>query len=263
MIRIDRGHMPLNFELIEAQYISKVEGAIARGHQPHFKGYQRARAPLHRAQHGKCAYCEMQCQETANPTEHFRPKGSVTVDPHYVTSSVGYWWLAWDWNNLLFSCTTCNSQARKGNHFALEAGSTPLAPHEPPPGDERPMFIDPSREDPIDHITFVQLRRGHWVPRPRRRSTRGEYTIAKLGLDRPDLLTFYRDHVERTVQPQLQHVRAALRTEDPKMISTAWRRSMRLLFHPRVRFHALSHDVLNTTIGAKDRQRWRLSLPRP
>ena len=79
------------------------------------------RQALHKAQHGKCAYCEMQQQSTALPTEHFRPKGGVTTDVDYVTSPQGYWWLAWSWHNLFFACGTCNSPARKGNHFALAA----------------------------------------------------------------------------------------------------------------------------------------------
>lgn len=263
MIRIDRGDVPDHLDLIAWFCVSDAEEALKRGQRPIFKGYQSARSPLYRAQHGKCATCEMQCLETQNPTEHFRPKAKVTSDPNYVTSPVGYWWLAWNWDNLLFSCTTCNSQARKGNHFALEPGSTPLSPRQEPPGDEQSMFIDPSCEDPLDHIVFVQLRRGHWVPRPYKGSSRGHYTVAKLGLDRPDLLTLYRDHVEHTVQPRLQQIRSALPTEDPRKISTAWHRCLRMLFHPRARFHALSYDVLNAAISAEARQRWRLSLPRP
>lgn len=228
-----------------------------------FEGYGVARKPLHQAQHGKCAYCEMQQQSAALPVEHFRPKARVTSDSEHVTSATGYWWLAWSWNNLLFSCTTCNSQARKGNHFALAPPSVPLRPEQEPPGEEWPMFIDPGCEDPIDHIVFVEIKRGHWVPRPRSGSARGRYTIDKLGLDNPALIDHYRDHVDHLVQPMLQEIRAALKREDAREVATRWRFCVRRLFHPRTPFQALSYDVLHASLSAKAREDWRLAIPRP
>ncbi|MCX4245699.1 HNH endonuclease family protein [Paraliomyxa miuraensis] len=230
-----------------------------------FEGHGVAKAALYEAQHGKCAYCEMVQQRTAQPVEHFRPKARVTQEPRYVTSTTGYWWLAWTWTNLYFSCTTCNSPARKGNHFALELGSTPLTPEQLPPSEERPLFIDPAAkdEDPIAHIVFVQAKRGHWIPRPRRGSKRGSYTIDKLGLDRTELVTLYRNHVERTVQPCLDDVRAALQRDVPREVHHAWSRCLRRLFHPKAPFHALSYDVLDGLVPTDVRIRWRLDLPRP
>ncbi|HEY4108664.1 HNH endonuclease [Puia sp.] len=47
--------------------------------------------------HGKCAYCESQITAIySGDIEHFRPKGR------------GYYWLAADWENLLFACPFCN-----------------------------------------------------------------------------------------------------------------------------------------------------------
>jgi uncharacterized protein (TIGR02646 family) len=46
--------------------------------------------------YGKCAYCESRITTIYNgDIEHFRPKGS-------------YYWLAADWENLLFACPFCN-----------------------------------------------------------------------------------------------------------------------------------------------------------
>ena len=202
-------------------------------------------------------------QEASNPTEHFRPKMAVQPEAGFVSASTGYWWLAWDWNNLLFSCTTCNGQDRKGHRFALAPGSAPLEPEEPPPGDENSMFIDPGQEDPMDHIIFVERRPGEWVPVPRNGSPRGKYTIKTLGLDHPDLLTFYDDHVSYTAQPSLDEVRSALRAEEPTSVTSAWSSALRKLFHRRQRFLALSFDVVNASIPATTRARWHLSLQRP
>ena len=47
--------------------------------------------------HGKCAYCESRITTIySGDIEHFRPKGG------------GYYWLAADWDNLLFACPFCN-----------------------------------------------------------------------------------------------------------------------------------------------------------
>lgn len=60
------------------------------------------------AQHynNKCAYCES--KKGANsyyPIEHYRPKSI-------------YHWLAFSWDNLLLSCTVCNT--KKGFYFAID-----------------------------------------------------------------------------------------------------------------------------------------------
>ncbi len=263
MIHIERGPEPEALVRAREARLARARAAIAAGRPPTFEGYGVARKPLHEAQHGKCAYCEVQQQSTALPTEHFRPKAGVTDDPDHLTSSQGYWWLAWSWENLFFACDTCNSQARKGSHFALEPGSTPLVVEQQPPGGEVPMFIDPAREDPIDHIVFVRELPHRWVPRPRGGSPRGDYTIKKLGLDRPELVTLYRNHVERTVQPRLDAVRLALRRPDARQIAKTWFRCIRTLFCPQERFHGLSYDVVDASMSADVRTEWRLDLPRP
>lgn len=54
----------------------------------------------------KCAYCESPVPQVAHgDVEHFRPK-------------VPYWWLAYCYDNYLFSCQICN-QVYKSDHFPL------------------------------------------------------------------------------------------------------------------------------------------------
>ncbi len=61
--------------------------------------------------HGKCAYCEADTQVVAHgDVEHYRPKSK-------------YWWLAYCYDNYLFSCQICN-QSFKSDNFPVEA--TPL-----------------------------------------------------------------------------------------------------------------------------------------
>ncbi len=69
--------------------------------------------------HGKCAYCESKITAIYNgDIEHFRPKGKIqNANP----SRPGYFWLASDWENLLFACPFCNQtnthEFRNGNNI--------------------------------------------------------------------------------------------------------------------------------------------------
>ncbi|MBV1830833.1 hypothetical protein HNW77_07105 [Komagataeibacter sp. AV436] len=55
---------------------------------------------------GKCAYCEASTDVVAHgDVEHFRPKSI-------------YWWLAFTFDNYLFSCQICN-QSFKGDQFPI------------------------------------------------------------------------------------------------------------------------------------------------
>ncbi len=64
-----------------------------------FKMYadKAVRRALKTMSHGKCVYCESPITTIySGDIEHFRPKGG------------GYYWLAADWENLLFACPFCN-----------------------------------------------------------------------------------------------------------------------------------------------------------
>ena len=63
----------------------------------------------------KCAYCECQVPQVAHgDVEHFRPKSK-------------YWWLAYCYDNYLFSCQICN-QTYKNNDFPV-AGTALIEPN--------------------------------------------------------------------------------------------------------------------------------------
>ncbi len=53
----------------------------------------------------KCAYCEKDISDDPQAIEHYRPKDK-------------YYWLAYSWDNLLLSCTRCNS--KKFNNFKVK-----------------------------------------------------------------------------------------------------------------------------------------------
>ena len=78
------------------------------------------RQALEKLFHDKCAYCEGKSIGQADwDVEHFRPKGSVAErDDH-----PGYYWLAYEWENLYPSCKHCNQKRkdrpRWGGPFTL------------------------------------------------------------------------------------------------------------------------------------------------
>lgn len=58
---------------------------------------------------GVCAYCEGRyVAGDFCDAEHYRPKGEVTEGRNAVAHP-GYYWLAYEWHNLLLACKKCNS----------------------------------------------------------------------------------------------------------------------------------------------------------
>jgi len=69
---------------------------------------------------GKCAYCESRIVTIySGDIEHFRPKGGFHNANSESLVKPGYYWLASDWNNLLFACPFCNQTY---THKILEGG---------------------------------------------------------------------------------------------------------------------------------------------
>jgi hypothetical protein len=72
-------------------------------------GHTDVKAALRLAQHDKCGFCESKISHIAfGDVEHFRPKSAIRNAPGEALVSPGYFWLAYDWGNLLFACECCN-----------------------------------------------------------------------------------------------------------------------------------------------------------
>jgi hypothetical protein len=100
-------------QIIEAGGVSKVKSNIYKGTQFNIKAdiYLNPVGPFR----GKCAYCEQKIySDQHGDLDHFRPKGAV-ADENYepvmiavdgeVKDHPGYYWLCYNWKNLLPSCT--------------------------------------------------------------------------------------------------------------------------------------------------------------
>lgn len=128
------------------------------------------------AQHDKCCYCESKFGATSyGDIEHHRPKGAVKEEPEHL----GYWWLAYVWDNLLVSCEVCN-RTHKGTWFPLR---NPAARAKTPTDNidaEEPLLINPALQDPRNHIRFKE-------DAPEGLDDIGRTTIKVLGLRRKAL----------------------------------------------------------------------------
>ena len=141
------------------------------------------RGVIWKMHNGRCCYCERYRDETReSDVEHFRPKTAVSGTP---TLKPGYWWLAYEWSNLLFACKTCN-QKFKGTKFPITGKrarkkSDSLAK-------ESPLLIDAVKENPEDFLDYDFTRPKMIVPHGKSPNLhRGNKTIEICGLDRDEL----------------------------------------------------------------------------
>ena len=154
----------------------------------------------------KCCFCEREYERRFAAVEHFRPKSEAVRTGGI--RQLGYWWLAYHFNNLYFICPNCNTS--KGSKFPLAPESRGLAAEEDPEVvEERHLLLDPGfGDDPELHLTFVWLpRRGYQIA-PRDGSARGRSTIEVLKLDRDDLYEIRKGYYRRCLQPLIERFAA-------------------------------------------------------
>lgn len=132
---------------------------------------------LKQSQFSKCCYCESRFSNTSSGhVEHFRPKRGARQSGGDSMEYPGYYWLAYAWENLYYSCEICNR--KKGNLFPLVDNSKRARDHHYNIDLEQPLLIDPGGDDdPRNHIGFHQ-------EVPVHRTEQGRVTIETLDLDR-------------------------------------------------------------------------------
>lgn len=143
-------------------------------------------------QHQKCAFCESKFAATSyGDVEHFRPKGGFTQHPDDLPVKPGYYWLAYDWQNLTFCCQICNQRFKK-NHFPLANPTQRARDHHDDVNREEPLLINPVAEDPEEHIGFHKGKEVAF-----HRTEKGRHTINTFGLNRDTLQDARREHLSR------------------------------------------------------------------
>lgn len=152
------------------------------------------RAALGAMSNGKCAYCETPLSDVSElVVDLFRPRrGAVRADGRIDPDH--YWWLAYDWENMLPSCYACNRN--KASRFPI-AGRAAVAEARGAELDaERCQLVDPADEvgSPDDHL---------WVDAEGRigaLSERGDVTIAVLDLNRAELVERRRETYDEATE---------------------------------------------------------------
>lgn len=150
---------------------------VAHGEEPHItdlykdermkRVYVSDEAPFF----GKCAYCESRIVGSQpGDIEHFRPENKVTdedrrdimimADDGTTVAHPGYYWLAYDWRNLLYACADCNrpSSFKTGGVLVGKWDKFPVrGQHASRPGDEAseaPLLLNPLFRDPKEHFAI-------------------------------------------------------------------------------------------------------------
>lgn len=141
----------------------------------------------------KCAFCENNTTAGASlQVEHYRPKAKVTED---VLHS-GYYWLGYQWSNLLYACSKCNRS--KANFFPIKNSGTRVSkPSMLPSGlldvkkcksdytdfiNEEPLLINPELTNPRLHLLFLP------TGKIKGKTDEGKETILKCKLYRSPLV---------------------------------------------------------------------------
>lgn len=163
--------------------------------------------------HKKCAYCE---DFATTEIEHYRPKSSTMYFPKHG----GYFWLCYEWSNLIPSCHECNKSKSfkfpiKNQHVRLSDCYTDqvldlkkCAAHQSPLIDEAPYLLHPEIDDPREYLSFEidAKKRGIALKGIDEVTKRGEETIRICHLNRDELL---RKRQETVIKPVIDNIRRA------------------------------------------------------
>jgi uncharacterized protein (TIGR02646 family) len=142
---------------------------------------------LRKAQHNKCAFCESFFGHIGyGDVEHFRPKAGYKQREEDDLRRPGYYWLAYAWENLFYSCQLCN-QRFKRNLFPLRDGRRRARSHSHKLEKEQPLLVDPSHVEPSKYLGFREE-----YAYPIGGCLEGATTIDVLGLNREELVEIRR-----------------------------------------------------------------------
>lgn len=136
-------------------------------------------------QHEKCCFCESKFLENSyGDVEHFRPKRAYQKLNSTKLNYPGYYWLTYNWDNLMFSCEKCN-RSYKRNQFPLQTEATRKTSHDHANmlENEDCLLINPNFENPGTYITFLKQ-----SAHPINGNAKGAKTIDAFKLNRMDYL---------------------------------------------------------------------------
>jgi len=186
---------------------TKIKDTIYRdSYQDKDETRSRVEDQLAKSYYNKCAYCERLCKADV---EHYRPKKGVSED----ATHEGYYWLCYEWTNLLPACVKCNRDGGKHTKFPI-LGTRVNAPiflpnknldltkskaSKKPLIDEEPLLLHPEVDKPEDFFIFELDPIGEGIRlKGCDKNGRGEKTIEICALNRQELRL---ERVENVIEP--------------------------------------------------------------
>ena len=124
----------------------------------HYYKHNQIKNELENIYGNKCAYCESILEISGHRRiDHYRPKENIKdIHGKELNNHKGYFWLAYEWSNLLSCCEICNGH--KSNYFPL------LDEENRVPDNHRDIkFFLPKAKDEWNDCW--QLWRGYWFPK--------------------------------------------------------------------------------------------------
>jgi hypothetical protein len=174
----------------------------------------------------RCAYCEVSlaADRYHGDVEHYRPKAAATDRNWHIRNGKpirgstnrckpGYYWLAYEWSNLLLACCECNQ--KKSNFFPIVGGRTSRTLTEGCEKTETPLLLNPYNDKhPEKHLEFDKLgavtAAGSGVDQER-----GRETIEICDLDRDILRKERMALAESAILDVSSYLRALNAAKDP------------------------------------------------
>lgn len=129
--------------------------------------------------HGKCGYCESKIESLKLGTvDRYRPNNGVRDKNEFHQDL--YWWLTFEWDNLIYCCKECNQY--KGNYFPIKRIRA-LSENDDYENEYR-LLLNPYLDEPGNHLNYVFSNLGHIDAL----TDEGNQTIELLRLNRTDLI---------------------------------------------------------------------------
>lgn len=184
----------------DSEFITLIEEILKRGEfEFHPTYFRKVTEGLRELYHNKCAYCESHAEQAAFylTMDHYRPKGKLKGE----LSHPGYYWLGYEWTNLLPACPKCNSH--KSSQFPVTGLRITTPPVRYGKLDreackassnihikEKPLLLHPEIDPPEKHLTFTT---GGKV---KALTERGKATVKTCKLNRNPLVTARKTQVD-------------------------------------------------------------------
>jgi len=156
MIKVKKGDTPafLLSETVKKKITQALNEKNAHDFQTYYYGNaQKVKPLLEAAYKHKCCFCERnEAGGVELQIEHYRPVRT----PKECNSEkhLGYYWLGYEWNNLLLSCSTCNKH--KNNSFPLENENNRAYTPTDLLSKENPLIFNPETDNVFEHFSFEQ-----------------------------------------------------------------------------------------------------------